>query len=181
VNQPLAALLPDESFGVRNQSYKLVRQTATNIDPANPGLTADGANCLSITTDEFYRIDQKPRSPRIDRPTGERANNLLAAGTGPGEGSSQLSGRLKTNYNALVTSLEDTLNSQKACPGDANLDGLVNNDDLINQDVWRAITLDTSTWWDLNSGGADGETDSLDRTALLGLFGSCTLAQGQYR
>jgi arylsulfatase A-like enzyme len=181
VNQPLAALLPDESFGVRNQSYKLVRQTVTDIDPNNPALSVDGANCLSITTDEFYRIDQKPRSPRIDRPTGERANNLLAAGTGSGEGSSQLSGRLKTNYNALVTSLEDTLNSQKACPGDANLDGLVNNDDLINQDVWRAITLDTSTWWDLNSGGADGETDSLDRTALLGLFGSCTLAQGQYR
>jgi hypothetical protein len=57
----------------------------------------------------------------------------------------------------------------------------VNNDDLINQDVWRAITQDTSTWWDLNSGGADGVTDSLDRAALLGLFGSCTLAQGQYR
>ena len=180
VNQPLAALLPDESFGVRNQSYKLVRQTATNIDMANPALSVDGANCLSITTDEFFRIDQRPRNPTIDRPTGERANNLLAAGTGPGEGSSQLSGRLKVNYDALVTSLNDTRSSQKACPGDANLDAVVNNADLINQAEWRNITGDTSTWWDLNR---DGRTNDADRDALLGLTATsnCALQPGQYR
>ena len=185
VDQELAALLPDTSYGVRNQLYKLIRQTATNINPQSPALTVDGANCISVTTDEFYRIDQKPRNPTLDHPTGVKANNLLASGTGPGAGSSQLSGRLKANYNALVKSLTDTLNSQKACPGDANLDGLVNDEDLENQDEWRAITKDTSTWWDLTSEGAeghaDGYTDSLDQDALLSLYGSCTLAQGQYR
>ena len=180
VNQPLAALLPDTSYGVRNQLHKLIRQTATNIDMSNPQLTADGSNCLSITTDEFYRVDQKPRNPKLDRPTGEKANNLLAPGTGPGDGSSQLSGRLKASYDALVASLNDTLNSQKACPGDANLDALVNNADLANQTEWRAITQNTSTWWDLNR---DGYTDDLDRTALQGLIGTsnCALQPGQYR
>lgn len=180
INQPLAALLPDTSYGVRNQSYKLVRQTATNIDPANPELTVDGANCASITTDEFFRIDQKPRNPRIDRPTGERANNLLAPDTGPGEGSGQLSGRLKANYDALVSSLTDTLDSQKACPGDANLDALVNSADLSNQAEWRNITGDTSTWWDLNR---DGYTTDSDRDALLALTATsnCTLQPGQFR
>ena len=179
-SQPLAALLPDESFGVRNQFYKLIRQTATNIDLANPELTVDGQNCASITTDEFYRIDQKPRSPRIDRPTGERANNLLAPGTEPGEGSSQLSGRLKANYEALVTSLEDTLSSQKPCKGDANLDAVVNDGDLDDQALWMSITDDTSTWWDLNR---DGLTNEADHIELLGLTATsnCTLAQGQYR
>ena len=180
VNQPLAALLPDTSFGVRNQSYKLVRKTATNIDMANPELTVDGANCASITTDEFFRIDQKPGNPTIDRPSGQKANNLLAPDTGPGEGSDQLSGRLKLNYDALVTSLNGTLNSQKACPGDANLDAVVNDADLDNQALWRSITEDASTWWDLNR---DGYTNDQDRDDLLGLTATsnCALQPGQYR
>jgi len=180
INQPLAALLPDVSYGVRNQSFKLIRQTVTNIDLQNPALTADGANCVTETTDEFYRINQLPRSPLIDRPTGEKANNLLAAGTAPGEGSSQLSGRRKANYDALVQSLSATLNSQKACPGDANLDAVVNAEDLGNQSEWRTITGDTSTWWDLNT---DGYTNDADRQALLGLVATanCTLQPGQSR
>ena len=87
---------------------------------------------------------------------------------------------MKANYDALVTSLTDTLNSQKACPGDANLDALVNSADLDNQAEWRTITDNTSTWWDLNR---DGLTNDLDRDALVSLSTSsnCTLAQGQYR
>lgn len=174
---PLAALLPDTSYGMRNQSYKLIRQTVTDIDPQN---TALGANCAEVTTDEFYRIDEKPRSPRLDRPTGDRANNLLVPGTEPGAGSSQLSGVVKANYEALVIALKDTLKSQKACPGDANLDATVNAADLKNQADWRAITNDTSTWWDLNR---DGNTNDDDRLELLELAETldCTLQPKQYR
>ena len=180
VNQPLAALLPDTSFGVRNKSHKLIRQTTTNIDPQDPELTEDGVNCLSTTTDEFYLINQIPGRPRLDRPTGKTANNLLAPGTPPGEGSGQLSGQKKLNYDALVKSLSDTLNSQKACPGDANLDAIVNAADLSNQAEWRAITGDSSTWWDLNN---DGYTDDVDRLELLSLTttANCTLQPGQSR
>lgn len=180
INRPLASLLPDNAYAVRNKSYKLIRQTVTNINPGNPALTEDGSNCLSATTDEFYRIDEKPNNPRLDRPSGKGANNLLAPGTIAGEGSSQLTGLLKVNYSALVKSLSDTLNSQKSCPGDANLDALVNDADLSNQAQWRAITNDSSTWWDLNR---DGYTNDTDRLALLALTydADCTLRPGQSR
>ena len=84
------------------------------------------------------------------------------------------------NYDALVKSLSDTLSSQKACPGDANLDAIVNAADLSNQAEWRAITGDSSTWWDLNN---DGYTDDVDRLELLSLTttANCTLQPGQSR
>jgi hypothetical protein len=180
VSQPLAALLPDTSYGMRNRSYKLIRQTVTNVDLQVPGLTEDGANCAVETTDEFYRIDEKPRNPRLDRPTGESANNLLPSGTEAGAGSTDLSSPARENYDALVLALSDTLSSQKACPGDANLDARVNAADVQNLDEWRTITNGTSTWWDLNR---DGYTDDTDRGSLLGLTATsnCTLQQGEYR
>lgn len=176
VSQPLAALLPDYSYGVRNQSYKLVRKTATDYDPQNPDL---GDPCLTVTTDEFYTVNQNPVAPKLDRPTGALANNLLAPGTAPGAGSSQLTGALKANYDALVQSLTATLNSYKACPGDANLNAVVNAADLADQAKWMRITKNTSTWWDMNS---DGYTDQADKTALAKLTSSvCTLLPGQSR
>jgi hypothetical protein len=130
--------------------------------------------------DEFYRIDEKPRNPRLDRPTGESANNLLPSGTEAGAGGTALSSPARENYDALVLALSDTLSSQKACPGDANLDARVNAADVQNLDEWRTITNGTSTWWDLNR---DGYTDDTDRGSLLGLTATsnCALQQGEYR
>ena len=176
VSQPLAALLPDYSYAVRNRDFKLIRQTATNYDPQNPNL---GDACLTVTTDEFYTVDQSPTAPKLDRPDGNLANNLLAPGTGPGAGSSQLSGAPKANYDALAQSLTNTLNSYKACPGDANLTATVDAVDLLNQARWARITSGTSTWWDMNS---DGYTNGADRSALSALTPSiCTLLPGQSR
>lgn len=175
-SQPLAALLPDYSYGVRNERYKLIRKTVTDYDPQNPDL---GDACLTVTTDEFYTVNQAPGVPKLDRPTGELANNLLAPGTAPGAGSSQLTGVLKANYNALVQSLTSTLNSYKACPGDANLTASVNVADLSEQTRWMRTTKNTSTWWDMNS---DGYTDRSDKTVLARLNSSvCTLLPGQSR
>ncbi|WP_395660443.1 sulfatase [Aestuariivirga sp.] len=181
VSQPLVALLPNNSYGMRNQSYKLIRQTVTNIDlEGDSTLTADGANCAVETTDEFYRIDEKPRNPRLDRPTGDSANNLLPPGTEAGAGSTALSSPARENYDALDQALNDTLNSQKACPGDANLDALVNQADVQNQADWITITNGASTWWDLDG---DGYTDDDDAQALFDLTANpnCDLGQGQYR
>jgi hypothetical protein len=176
VSQPVAALLPDYSYGARNERYKLVRKTVTNYDPQNPDL---GDACLTITSDEFYTVDQTPGVPKLDRPTGELANNLLAPGTAPGTGSSQLNPVLKANYDALVQSLTSMLNSYKACPGDANLTASVNAADLREQTRWMRITGNTSTWWDMNG---DGYTDRSDKTALARLTSSvCTLLPGQSR
>ncbi len=86
---------------------------------------------------------------------------------------------LKANYNALVQSLTSTLNSYKACPGDANLTASVNVADLSEQTRWMRTTKNTSTWWDMNS---DGYTDRSDKTVLARLNSSvCTLLPGQSR
>ena len=177
INAPLVALLPTNSYAVRNKNYKLIRQTVVNYDPAHPDL---GDPCLSVTTDEFYKVDQARTAPRIDHPDGKLANNYLAPGTAQGAGASQLTGVVKANYNALVQSLADTLNSYKACPGDGNLDAKVNGQDLADQAKWMRKTAGTSTWWDING---DGYTNSADRTALAGLVGSeiCRLLPGQTR
>ena len=177
INAPLVALLPANSYAVRNKDYKLIRQTVVNYDPAHPDL---GDQCLSVTTDEFYKVNQARTAPRLDHPDGQFANNYLAPGTGPGAGTSQLSGVLKANYDALVQSLADTLNSYKACPGDANLDAKVNIQDLADQARWMRVTKGTSTWWDMNS---DGYTNGTDRSTLAGLITSevCSLLPGQSR
>lgn len=169
------ALLPDESYAVRNRDYKLVRQTFTNYDPANPQL---GAACLTTTSDEFYRINQRPELPRIDLPQdlgAFKANNMLAPGTGAGMGASQLRGPAKKSYIGLNRSLEGTLSSITPCPGDANLDGVVDARDLRDQSRWINITGGASTWWDMNR---DGYTDQADQIALAGLAstGGCKAA-----
>jgi len=176
INAPLAALLPTSSYAVRNRSYKLIRQTVVDYDPAHPDL---GDACLSTTTDEFYRINQARTKPRLDHPDGTLANNYLALGTAAGSGASQLGEPAKANYIALVKSLANTINSYKPCPGDANLDAVVNQKDLADQRKWIGITAGTSTWWDMNG---DGYTDDVDRAALAQLTASlCTLAPGQAR
>lgn len=171
-----AALLPENSYAVRDKDYKLIRQTVVDYDPAKPTL---GAACLKVTTDEFYQINQARTAPRLDRPDGQFANNLLSPGTAPGAGAGQLSGVQKASYKALVQALKDTLESYKDCPGDANLDAKVNRRDLTDQQRWIRNTAGTSTWWDMNS---DGYTDGADVSALAQLTSSlCRLLPGQTR
>jgi hypothetical protein len=130
--------------------------------------------------DEFYSIDQRPVVPTIDRPDGLLANNLLTPNTLPGAGTLQLAGALKENYDELVAVLAETLNSYKDCPGDVNLDAVVNSRDLRNQANWMRKTKGASTWWDMN---LDGYTDRNDRLALTTIAATqpCSLSEGQTR
>jgi hypothetical protein len=131
--------------------------------------------------DEFYSIDQRPIVPTIDRPDGPFANNLLPPNTLPGGGTLALAGALKENYDELLAVLEETLASYKDCPGDVNLDAVVNSRDLRNQAYWIRKTKGASTWWDMNN---DGYTNSSDKLALRNIVAtqsSCGLAAGQTR
>ena len=176
INEPPAALLPQSSYAVRDKDYKLIRQTVVDYDPANPDL---GDACLTVTTDEFYRINQARTAPLLDRPDGQFRNNLLDPGTAPGAGASQLEGVEEASYVALVQALKNTLDSYKDCPGDANLDGKVSRQDMRDQRKWIRDTAGTSTWWDMNS---DGYTNSADITALTQITPSlCGLLPGQTR
>ena len=167
----------DYSYAVRNGLYKLIRKSVTDYDPALPDL---GNACKTTVGDEFYSIDQRPVVPTIDRPDGLLANNLLTPNTLPGAGTLQLAGALKENYDELVAVLAETLNSYKDCPGDVNLDAVVNSRDLRNQANWMRKTKGASTWWDMN---LDGYTDRNDRLALTTIAATqpCSLSEGQTR
>ena len=174
----LVAQQSDYSYAVRNKFYKLVRKSVTDYDPAHPNLDNQ---CKTDVGDEFYSIDQRPIVPSIDRPDGPFANNLLPPNTLPGEGTLALEGALKENYDELLAVLEETLASYKDCPGDVNLDAVVNSRDLRNQAYWIRKTKGASTWWDMNN---DGYTNSSDKSALRNIVAtqsSCGLAAGQTR
>jgi len=57
--------------------------------------------------------------------------------------------------------------SQPPCPGDINLDGVVNYLDVAN---WGMFQPPASSWADVN---LDGLTDSADLAIILQNFGSC--------
>lgn len=173
----LVAQQPDYSYAMRDGLYKLVRKAVTDYDPLHPDL---GNACKTTLSDEFYSIDQTPIVPTIDRPAGPLANNLLEPGTPPGEGASQLFGAMRENYETLVETLAQLLNSYKECTGDVNLDAKINKLDRKNQATWITKTKGASTWWDMN---LDGYTDSADQQALKNIAATqpCNLSAGQTR
>ncbi len=168
--QPTATPLPDQSSAIRDPDYKLIRQTITDYDPNNPSL---GAACLTRTTDEFYLINQNPVSaktpqgPTLDRPNGSSANNLLPLNQPVGQGAQYLSGASQEAYVQLDKELTHLHDSATPCPGDVNLDGVLNFKDSAEQAIWIAKTKRTSTWWDLNE---DGYTNLKDKRELRSMW-----------
>lgn len=138
--QATVSIVPERSAAIRNERYKIVRNTTQTYDPA-----AD--SCSPVTTNELFEIDQATPTPLLDDP--ER--NLLLA---------PLSGEVQRIYGELTAKLDEVLASQPACPGDGNQDGFVNAEDLAN---WRRIAQE----WGLSSvydfvvdaitGGDDGQ------------------------
>lgn len=122
--QAQVAVLPEFSSAVRNEGYKVVRNTTQTYDIASD-------SCGPVTTNEFYAIDQAIPQPALDDPD----RNLLLA---------PLSSELRRVYDELTAKLDLLLASEPACPGDGNKDGVVNAEDVSN---WRRIAAD----WGLSS------------------------------
>ena len=166
----------DYSYAMRNRLYKLIRKSITDYDPAIPDADQLASSCKTTVSDEFYQINQRPVTPKIERPD---RNNLLPKGTQPGKGAAALTDPvLKSNYTELDKKLDATLSSYADCPGDVNLDGQVNSRDVADQSQWRKITNGTSTWWDMD---INGYTNQADKIALQSAIGSCQLKAGQTR
>ncbi len=95
-----------------------------------------------------------------------------------GEGTACPSGlsqaELKT-YNQLTESMNATLASEPACPGDGNEDKVVNLDDVANWFYFSTNGVpqqnappNTSSWYDFNH---DGNTDTVDLQTIVKNFG----------
>lgn len=137
---PDVDILPDAQMAIRNDRFKLVQKTV-------PNCTTNQEDVLT----EFYEINQSTPLPKIDR----KNSNLLTSSTLPPQG---LNREQSTNFKALYAELQALLNSQPDCPGDGNLDLLVNEKDL--QD-WAAFSQANgqSSWYDFNFDGLTNEAD----------------------
>ena len=127
---------------MRNDDYKLV------VNKTNDYSAAANA-CTAITDTEFYQINEVVPAPALDT----AGANLLATGMPP------LNPTQQQNYDTLSTDLDTTLSSQPACPGDINLDGVVDQKDVEQYDMFKQLSKGKSSWADINQDGLTNEAD----------------------
>ena len=144
-------IYPLEAFAIRNAGYKVVINNFEAYD-------ATSNACAATSVKEFYRINENVPVPKLDTADA----NLLASGN-------PLNRQQKKNYVALTAQLAQLLASQPACPGDINLDGVVNNADIAEWQMFQQLSADSS-WADIN---LDGLTDSADLAIILQNQGAC--------
>jgi len=136
---------------MRNDSYKLVINKYQSYDaPSNA--------CAATQSTEFYEINEAP-VPKLDK----EGTDLLSSGK-------PLTPIQKANYNALTVRLNELRASQPACPGDVNIDGVVNQEDLDQWSVFNLLSDGFSSWADINQ---DGMTNGEDLTLIQQNQGPC--------
>jgi arylsulfatase A-like enzyme len=131
-------ILPDSQKAIRNEFYKLVR--------------LDRMNCTSQkieSVDEFYRVDQAAPLPKLDN----APSNLLALSH------IEMPPEAQQNYAALKSELDNLLASRMTCPGDGNLDLVVDNADIDNWKHYSTLNGGHSSWYDFNLDGLTNEAD----------------------
>ncbi|WP_397473368.1 sulfatase-like hydrolase/transferase [Pusillimonas sp.] len=143
-------LVPESSVAIRDDTYKLVRNSSRDYDPATKDFVTE-------TVEELFVIDQAKPVPKLDR----EGESLLV---GPGKAKDAES---QEAYNYLRVMLDDMLASNPECPGDGNMDGVVDAEDLTQ---WRRIAhaWGESSVYDFVTGEhRDGKTNHLDEAVIL--------------
>lgn len=145
---------PLDSISVRNEDFKLVENRFKDCESSPDA-------CVDEMVLELYEIDRPLDTPWIDR---EGTDLPLDA----------LSDEQQAAYDELTGLLADLRASVVDCPGDGNLDGVVDEKDL--QEWARyAESWGLSSVYDLN---LDGRTDSLDEAIILENLGrDCSVAE----
>jgi hypothetical protein len=142
-------VLPLAQAAVRNDEFKLIQVTPETCDSEEQPL-------------QLYKINENPGVARIDVP----ALNLIKDQNDPTAG---LTPKQAENYMALKTELDSILNSEAQCPGDGNVDGIVNRKDIKN---WFLFHNSGSSWYDFPVNGLyDGVTNEQDLRIILRHFG----------
>jgi len=144
-------IYPLQAYAMRNDGYKLVINKYQSYDaPSNA--------CAATQSTEFYEINEAP-VPKLDK----EGTDLLSSGK-------PLTPIQKANYNALTARLNELRASQPACPGDVNIDGVVNQEDLDQWSVFNLLSDGFSSWADINQ---DGMTNGEDLTLIQQNQGPC--------
>ncbi|MBO1114172.1 sulfatase-like hydrolase/transferase [Bordetella petrii] len=172
--------LPVATKAVTDGTYKLVRQTRNQCDPAMGTAPDPAAYSYSATgydvTDELYQIDTATPDPRLDKD-----GTQLTAVTAPPLDTTSLSTVQQQAYTDLKTEMAqhdavasynqdyDTVN----CPGDGNHDLVVDQEDLDNWQELSQLNGGQSSWYDFNH---DGKTDAADQAIIQGHMGNTCAA-----
>lgn len=135
-NEPVVDILPESQKAIRNDFFKLVRIER---------LSCSSQKIESV--DEFYRVDQAAPLPKLDN----ALSNLLALPHMPPEA--------QQNLAALQTEMRHLLDSRADCPGDGNLDLLVNDGDIAGWKQYSTLNGGQSSWYDFNHDGLTNEAD----------------------
>lgn len=138
------SIQPLWSTAIRNDRYKIVTNFTQEYDLATNA-------CVPTTTEEFYRINEAVPIPRLDKD----GDDLLLK--------RKLTPKEKKNFNALSKQLAAILDSQPPCPGDGNIDSVVNGRDLAGYKAFKRLAQGLSSWYDFN---LDGLTDSTDLAVI---------------
>lgn len=140
-------LQPLSSVAVRNDRYKLVK----NRYSGQPN-SSQPQYCGANEVDEFYEINEDKYFPRIDYAKLDLLQRPIPLTT-----------EQRTNLDALRLQLEEILRSEPPCPGDGNIDGVVNQKDERDWGKFQAVPVDAdgynSSWYDFN---IDGLTNVVD-------------------
>jgi hypothetical protein len=149
-------ILPLAQAAVRDDKFKLIQVTNENC----------GGSAEDTTEElQFYRINEKPELPLIDF----TQLNLIK---NPNDPTSTMTREQAAAFLDLKRELGQILNSEPQCPGDGNVDGIVDQLDLEDWVIFnRSRTIDGSTgksssWYDFNlpeTDGYDGLTNHFDR------------------
>jgi hypothetical protein len=159
--------LPVTQAATRNDNFKLVRKQVEMC------AMAPSTNDTVQTQNEFYQINEHVPVPAIDKD-----GMALCEGISCPAG---LTSEETDIYNQLTASMNATLASEPACPGDGNEDKVVNGQDISNWNFFSTHGIpvegqppNTSSWYDLNR---DGKTDQLDLEIILQNIGTHCLTK----
>ena len=153
--QSLYNITPLSALGIRNDHYKIVENSTPIYESAD-------TPCVNTTDVEFYTIDEAAPVPKLDRAGTELPLDALTP-------------EQQRNYDELSAQLQTLLASAPGCPGDGNIDLVVNQADLDDWSFYNQ-TWGLSSVFDFN---LDGLTNAADRTFIQQHLGTdCRPAAG---
>jgi len=137
------AIQPLVSVAVRNDGFKLVENTYKDCNSSSSA-------CVDSIVLELYEIDEPINTPWLDEEGSELPLDALSSAQ-------------QAAFTELTTLLGDIRATVIACPGDGNIDGVVDALDLEDWSIYANAT-GLSSVYDLN---LDGLTDALDESVIL--------------